>query len=139
MEVSRCRSAEPRAGPSRGHRRRHAAFQRRGPRARLDRRARARRRTAEEISPAFRARRPAHPRALPLGAHARRADPFPGSPRMTQTQILSRLRELLADTFEIDPSRVTPEADLYRDLDLDSIDAVDLAIKLQEMTGKRIK
>jgi acyl carrier protein len=58
---------------------------------------------------------------------------------MTQTQILSRLRELLADTFEIDPSRVTPEADLYRDLDLDSIDAVDLAIKLQEMTGKRIK
>ena len=58
---------------------------------------------------------------------------------MTQTQILSRLRELLADTFEIDPSRVTPEADLYRDLDLDSIDAVDLAIKLQEMTGRRIK
>lgn len=58
---------------------------------------------------------------------------------MTQTQILSRLRELLADTFEIDPARVTPEADLYKDLDLDSIDAVDLAIKLQEMTGKRIK
>jgi acyl carrier protein len=58
---------------------------------------------------------------------------------MTQMQILSRLRELLADTFEIDPARVTPEADLYRDLDLDSIDAVDLAIKLQEMTGKRIK
>jgi acyl carrier protein len=58
---------------------------------------------------------------------------------MTQTQILSRLREMLADTFEIDPARVTPEADLYRDLDLDSIDAVDLAIKLQEMTGKRIK
>ena len=58
---------------------------------------------------------------------------------MTDTQILSRLRELLADTFDIDPTRVTPEADLYRDLDLDSIDAVDLAIKLQEMTGKRIK
>ena len=58
---------------------------------------------------------------------------------MTQIQILSRLRELLSDTFEIDPVRVTPEADLYQDLDLDSIDAVDLAIKLQEMTGKRIK
>lgn len=58
---------------------------------------------------------------------------------MDDKQILSRLRELLADTFEIDPARVTPEADLYRDLDLDSIDAVDLAIKLQEMTGKRIK
>jgi len=58
---------------------------------------------------------------------------------MNDAQILSRLRELLADTFEIDPARVTPEADLYKDLDLDSIDAVDLAIKLQEMTGKRIK
>lgn len=58
---------------------------------------------------------------------------------MTDQQILARLREVLSDTFEIDPARVTPRADLYKDLDLDSIDAVDLAIKLQEMTGKRIR
>ena len=58
---------------------------------------------------------------------------------MNEEQILARLRELLADKFEVDPARVTPEADLYNDLDLDSIDAVDLVIKLQEMTGKRIK
>ncbi len=58
---------------------------------------------------------------------------------MNDKQILARLRELLADKFEVDPARVTPEADLYNDLDLDSIDAVDLVIKLQEMTGKRIK
>ena len=58
---------------------------------------------------------------------------------MTNPQILARLRELLADKFEVDPARITPEADLYRDLDLDSIDAVDLVIKLQEMTGRRIK
>jgi acyl carrier protein len=58
---------------------------------------------------------------------------------MNNQQILARLRELLADKFEVDPARITPEADLYRDLDLDSIDAVDLVIKLQEMTGKRIK
>jgi acyl carrier protein len=58
---------------------------------------------------------------------------------MDDKQILARLRELLADKFEVDPARVTPEADLYNDLDLDSIDAVDLVIKLQEMTGKRIK
>lgn len=60
-------------------------------------------------------------------------------PTMNNQQILARLRELLADKFEVDPARITPEADLYRDLDLDSIDAVDLVIKLQEMTGKRIK
>ena len=57
---------------------------------------------------------------------------------MNDKQILARLRELLADKFEVDPARVTLEADLYNDLDLDSIDAVDLVIKLQEMTGKRI-
>jgi acyl carrier protein len=60
-------------------------------------------------------------------------------PTMNNQQIMARLRELLADKFEVDPARITPEADLYRDLDLDSIDAVDLVIKLQEMTGKRIK
>jgi acyl carrier protein len=58
---------------------------------------------------------------------------------MNNPQLLTKLRELLADKFEVDPARITPEADLYRDLDLDSIDAVDLIIKLQEMTGKRIK
>jgi len=58
---------------------------------------------------------------------------------MNNPQLLAKLRELLADKFEVDPARITPEADLYRDLDLDSIDAVDLVIKLQEMTGKRIK
>ncbi len=58
---------------------------------------------------------------------------------MSQDQILKELQRILAEAFEIDPAKVTPEAHLFQDLDLDSIDAVDLAIKLQEMTGKRIK
>ncbi|ODP32568.1 acyl carrier protein [Pandoraea sp. ISTKB] len=58
---------------------------------------------------------------------------------MTDEEILSRLRTILHDTFEIEPQRVTPEAHLFEELDLDSIDAVDLAIQLQRMTGKRIK
>jgi acyl carrier protein len=58
---------------------------------------------------------------------------------MTDNQILDELRTILADNFEIDPARVTPEAHLFDELDLDSIDAVDLAIKLQQMTGKRIR
>lgn len=57
---------------------------------------------------------------------------------MTDEQILEKLKEILAESFEISPERVVPEAALPN-LDLDSIDAVDLAIKLQEMTGKRIK
>lgn len=58
---------------------------------------------------------------------------------MTETEILDHLRRILEETFEIDPTRVQLETNLFTDLDLDSIDAVDLAIKLQELTGKRIK
>jgi len=58
---------------------------------------------------------------------------------MTDEQILDKLKEILAEAFEISPERIVPEAKLFEELDLDSIDAVDLAIKLQEMTGKRIR
>ncbi|CAJ0772951.1 acyl carrier protein [Ralstonia chuxiongensis] len=58
---------------------------------------------------------------------------------MTDTEILERIRTIFKENFDIDPARVTPEAHLFEELDLDSIDAVDLAIKLQEMTGRRIK
>jgi acyl carrier protein len=58
---------------------------------------------------------------------------------MTDEQIMEKLKVILAEAFEITPERVVPEAQLFGELDLDSIDAVDLAIKLQEMTGKRIK
>lgn len=58
---------------------------------------------------------------------------------MNEEQILDRLKAILAESFEISPERVVPAAKLFEELDLDSIDAVDLAIKLQEMTGKRIK
>jgi acyl carrier protein len=58
---------------------------------------------------------------------------------MTDEQILEKLKAILAEAFEIDPQQVTAESKLFEDFDLDSIDAVDLAIKLQEMTGKRIK
>ncbi|WP_250500902.1 acyl carrier protein [Caballeronia sp. GAWG1-5s-s] len=58
---------------------------------------------------------------------------------MTDTEILERIRAIFKENFGIAPERVTPPAHLFEELDLDSIDAVDLAIKLQEMTGRRIK
>ncbi len=58
---------------------------------------------------------------------------------MNDEQILDKLKEILEESFEISPERVVPEANLFAELDLDSIDAVDLAIKLQQLTGKRIK
>jgi acyl carrier protein len=58
---------------------------------------------------------------------------------MTDQEILDKLKEILHGTFEIEPSRVQRDVNLFTDLDLDSIDAVDLAIQLQNMTGKRIQ
>lgn len=58
---------------------------------------------------------------------------------ISDEEILGRLREVLHGTFEIDPAQVTPSAQLFTDLELDSIDAVDLAIQVQEMRGMRIK
>jgi acyl carrier protein len=57
---------------------------------------------------------------------------------MTREEIYATLQAILAETFELEPARVTPEANLFEDLGLDSIDAVDLAIKLQQLTGKRV-
>jgi len=58
---------------------------------------------------------------------------------VTDAEILERIRAIFHENFAIEPERVTSETHLFEELDLDSIDAVDLAIKLQEMTGKRIK
>jgi acyl carrier protein len=57
----------------------------------------------------------------------------------TRTEILSQLKDVLNELFEIEPAEVSEDAHLYQDLDLDSIDAVDLVIKLQDITGKKIK
>lgn len=64
---------------------------------------------------------------------------MPQPPPMTREDIFQKLREVLADAFRLDPAKVTREANLFTDLDLDSIDAVELAIQLQEMTGRRVK
>ena len=58
---------------------------------------------------------------------------------MTDQEILAKLQSILQETFEIEPERVAPDTHLFTDLDLDSIDAVDLAIQLQKFTGKRIQ
>jgi acyl carrier protein len=58
---------------------------------------------------------------------------------MGNQEIFTKLQELLQELFEIEPSKVTMEANLYKDLDIDSIDAVDLIIKLKDFTGRRIQ
>lgn len=53
----------------------------------------------------------------------------------TPEDLLGLLRRVFAQEFEIPSEEVTPEAHLARDLDLDSVDAVTLAARLEEETG----
>ncbi len=56
---------------------------------------------------------------------------------MTRDEILTRIVEILTDSFELDPAEIKPESTLYEDLDLDSIDAIDIFVQLREVTGRR--
>jgi acyl carrier protein len=58
---------------------------------------------------------------------------------MTKEDIYPMMVDMLHEMFELDKSQITLDADLYSDLDIDSIDAVDLAVRLKELTGKRLR
>lgn len=58
---------------------------------------------------------------------------------MNQEEALLKIRELFAKNFIIKPEDVTPASKLYEELGLDSLDAVDLVLELQDLTGKKIK
>ncbi|KFZ30859.1 acyl carrier protein [Pseudidiomarina salinarum] len=56
----------------------------------------------------------------------------------TKDEIYAQLKQILSEDFEIDAKNISFDANLYEELDLDSIDAVDLVVKLREITGKKI-
>ncbi|GAA0343984.1 acyl carrier protein [Morganella psychrotolerans] len=58
---------------------------------------------------------------------------------MKQEELYQEISQLLVSLFEIEPDQIKPESRLYEDLDLDSIDAVDMIVYLQKKTGKKIK
>ncbi len=58
--------------------------------------------------------------------------------KFSKEQIFNKLAEILEDEFEIEKDAIVEEANLFTDFDLDSIDAVDLAVRLQQFTEKRL-
>ncbi|MBA3580858.1 MAG: acyl carrier protein [Gammaproteobacteria bacterium] len=58
---------------------------------------------------------------------------------LTKEQIFAQIKLILVEMFEIDAAKIKPEAHLYHDLDVDSIDAVDLIVELKKRTGKKVK
>lgn len=57
---------------------------------------------------------------------------------MDSQDIFSTLKTILIDEFEVDADAIRPDAKLSEDLDLDSIDAVDIILRMQEETGVSI-
>ena len=60
-------------------------------------------------------------------------------PMLSREDVQGKLYSYLQDMFEIPGEKISLRARLYEDLDLDSIDAVDLVVKLQELTGRKLK
>ncbi|PMY43678.1 acyl carrier protein [Pseudomonas sp. GW456-L14] len=56
----------------------------------------------------------------------------------TRDDIFNTLRDALVELFELEPERVNLESNLYQDLEIDSIDAVDLIDHIKRKTGKKI-
>lgn len=54
-------------------------------------------------------------------------------------EIEKQLKDVMVELFALDPAKIVPEATLYGDLAIDSIDAVDLLLRLKEITGTKIQ
>ncbi|MCX4247049.1 acyl carrier protein [Paraliomyxa miuraensis] len=59
-------------------------------------------------------------------------------PGESRQEVFDVLVAKMVEMFELEPGSITAETHLFEDLDLDSIDAIDLAVQLQEFTGKKV-
>lgn len=58
---------------------------------------------------------------------------------MNKEKIFEILKENIIELFEIDDKKITLEARIYEDLDIDSIDAIDLIDSIKKKTGYRLE
>ena len=57
---------------------------------------------------------------------------------MDKENLYLKIRAILVDQFDVEESSVSMDANLYEELEIDSIDAVDLLVQLKELTGRKI-
>jgi len=58
---------------------------------------------------------------------------------MTEQEIQALLVKALETLFEVDASKITPDTNLYEDLEIDSIDAIDLIDHIKRETGHKLQ
>ncbi len=57
---------------------------------------------------------------------------------MEKKEIFEKIKAALIENFDLEEGRIVPDAKLYEDLELDSIDAVDLIVKLKSFLPRNI-
>jgi acyl carrier protein len=58
---------------------------------------------------------------------------------MSEQQIIERINAFMVDDFEVEPEAITPDADLKKTLDLDSLDYIDLVVVIESNFGFKVK
>ena len=57
---------------------------------------------------------------------------------MSKEEIFNKIRDILADNFEVDKEKITDETNFTSDLDADSIDLVEFILQLEDEFGAEI-
>ncbi|WP_294762815.1 acyl carrier protein [uncultured Lactobacillus sp.] len=57
---------------------------------------------------------------------------------MSKKEIFNKIRDILADNFEVDKDKITDETNFTSDLDADSIDLVEFILQLEDEFGAEI-
>ncbi|MBX2867281.1 MAG: acyl carrier protein [Acidiferrobacterales bacterium] len=57
----------------------------------------------------------------------------------SEEEIYRHTKTLMVELFEIEEDKISMQSNLYEDLDIDSIDAVDLMVELKNLTGVKIE
>jgi len=58
---------------------------------------------------------------------------------MTEQEIIDTIHKVFEESFEIEKERLQPQAHIFNDLGLDSLDIVDLVVALQQSFGVKIR
>ena len=57
----------------------------------------------------------------------------------SEQEVFGQVRRVLADLFELPAEKIVLDANLYTDLDIDSLDAIDLILELKQITGRKVQ
>jgi acyl carrier protein len=58
---------------------------------------------------------------------------------MKEAEIIEKINGFLVEEFEVDGTKITPEANLRETLDLDSLDYIDLVVVIESNFGFKVK